>query len=217
MAHRILMLCSILGGIMLAGNGDSMQPPGARETAAQMLAALAQRDWDKASALIETGDATAFRQRILGMLAVRVAQLDTTRTGGALIMGTSTPDLLHAHPAFRLARLRGQETVAGIVALPPRDLLAGAIEITQKRFYEQVPSGVSPRVSRKIERVEVLDDSTANVHYSVRVVGDGRHPQAKALLQVRKHAGRWYVVPGGDVVSQLILLEYLLKGAGSPV
>ena len=206
-----ITLCLAVGMGLTTAHSDAVQGAGPRARAAEYLAAVDAGEWDKAAGFIESGDAVTFRQMTLTVLLFRMSRADSTRTGAFSSADPATA-LRNGYGAMRVAPLRDRATVADILALSPRELLAGGLEATHARFHTAPSRGVAVRVHRDIRDVRLLDESTARVRYTMRAAPESITMSSDLMeLPLRKHANRWYVMPTGELASPMQLVGYLTE------
>jgi hypothetical protein len=186
-------------------------PATAEETARAFLAALDGRRWDAAAELISPAAVRRQRDLTLAMaLAGLQARQKNPRGGNLVVSSSGTVDSaqLRRFGSHRVRTLRGVSTLAEAAALEPRVFLARMMESATVGAPGMV---MTPRAHRYLG-VLVENDSVA--HALFREEGRvERVDQEAQVLELRRIAGRWHVLPG---TALMVRASLLLDFPGDP-
>lgn len=186
----------------------AMRVQQAEQVAAQFLGAVERKQWTAAAALIDPAFRGQFRENMLRLLTARAQSPDVMqrRTGG-LVVSPVAPPSPRTHEAAPVGTLRGARTLNALAALPPDELMAGSIEVTQQLVYSGgKPAESEPKVTRRISDVRSTDDTTSLVRYTVKY-GSGTRGEPAELGLLRRDL-RWYVIPNRDIVSAALVMLF---------
>jgi hypothetical protein len=161
------------------------------DAARAFLAALNERRWDDAAAMVLPKVAAHSREMELGMLiaiASRIAAGEALRGS----FGFATDSMYDEEAVRRVAHVpapgyRGISTLGELIALTPVEFMARTLENVMENA-----SGTT--------RLELLDESVESdttAYTRVRFIGNetDKDTQATFRVDLRQEGGRWYVEP----------------------
>jgi hypothetical protein len=172
------------------------------ETARAFFGALDDGRWDEAAGYVLPEAARQQRDLDVSMRLARLEQLPADRGGNFTFAssGTVDPELLERFGSTPVRSLRGVATLAEAAALAPEAYMARVMELGTTG----PPGAGMPAASHALIGVVVENDSLAHALY--RATGGLLRSDSDAaeVLKVRRHDGRWYVVPGNLMFSAMV-------------
>jgi hypothetical protein len=172
------------------------------ETVRAFFAALDGGRWDEAAGYVLPEAARQQRDLDLSMRLARLEQLPEGRGGNFTITsnGTVDPELLERFGSTPVRSLRGVSTLAEAAELAPEVYMARLMEMGTSG----PPGAGMPAASHALIGVVVENDSLAHALYRATGGPLRSEPDAAEVLKVRRHDGRWYVVPGDLMFSAMV-------------